>query len=250
MWTGVKAGASRQWARLVAREESRPKRRSKAKGFRDRFPWMGPLIFGLSIFYFAVQIFVSRVWTPSYSWSKNSISDLGNTSCGTTLCSPRHDWMNAEFFVLGFVMAAGSWLIFQEFTERDADERLAARIGFSGLALGGVGAVLVGRFPENTVSAMHILGAGLAIGVGTAGIFVLGLVLSLPQGKYLRWGMRVVPPLAVIALILFACHVYLGIGAGTMERLAAYPETAWMITFGMYISRDHHLKCHPLTARV
>jgi hypothetical membrane protein len=239
MWADVKARASRQWASLVASEASRPRRRSKAKAFRDRFPWMGPLIFWLSILYFAVQIFVSLVWRPSYSWSHNSISDLGNTSCGPSLCSPRHAWMNAEFFVLGFVMAAGSWLIFQEFTERDAGERLAARIGFSGLAIGGVGAALVGGFPENTVHAMHILGAGLAIGVGTAGIFVLGLALSLPHWKYLRLGMRVVPPIAVIALILFAWHVYLGIGAGTMERLGAYPETVWMIVFGTYISRDH-----------
>ena len=211
---------------------------------------MGPLLFGLSILYFGVQIFVSLVWTPSYSWSRNSISDLGNTSCRTTLCSPRHDWMNAEFFVLGFVMAAGSWLILQEFAGRDADERLAARIGFSGLAAGGVGAALVGGFPENTIHAMHILGAGLAIGVGTAGIFVLGLVLSLPQGRYLRVGMRVVPPIAVSALILFACHVYLGIGAGTVERLAAYPETVWMIIFGTYISRDHYLNAHPSPPRV
>jgi hypothetical membrane protein len=211
---------------------------------------MGPLIFWLSILYFAVQIFVSLVWRPSYSWSRNSISDLGNTSCSTTLCSPRHGWMNVEFFALGFVMAAGSLLIFQEFTERDADERLAARLGFWGLAVGGVGAALVGRFPENTVHAMHILGAGLAIGVGTAGIFVLGLALSLPQGRYLHLGMRVVPPIAVTALILFACHFYLGIGAGAMERLAAYPETVWMIVFGTYIAWDHHLKAHRSTRGV
>jgi hypothetical membrane protein len=157
--------------------------------------------------------------------------------------------MNAEFLVLGFVMAAGSWLIFQEFAEREAEERLAARIGFSCLAVGGVGAALVGRFPENTVHAMHIIGAGLAIGVGTAGIFVLGLILELPHGKYLRLSMRGVPPVAVMALILFACRVYLGMGAGTMERLAAYPETAWMIAFGMYISRDHRLRAEASVRR-
>jgi hypothetical membrane protein len=140
-------------------------------------------------------------------------------------------------------------LIFEEFAERDADERLAARIGFSCLALGGVGTALVGWFPENTVHAMHILGAAVAIGVGTVGIFVLGLVLSLPEEKYLRLGMRVVPPIAVLALILFACHVYLGIGAGTTERLAAYPETAWMIIFGLYISRDHYLTANASTPR-
>jgi hypothetical membrane protein len=202
----------------------------------------------LSILYFVVQIVAATVWLPSYSWTKNSISDLGNTSCAIQLCSPRHDWMNAEFFALGFVMAIGSWLIFQEFTERNADERLAARIGFSCLALGGVGAALVGRFPENTVHFMHIFGAGLAIGVGTAGIFVLGLALSLPAA--LRRSMLVASPLAVVALILFAFHIHLGMGAGSMERLAAYPETVWLFIFGTYIARSHRSKVGHLTTRL
>lgn len=200
-------------------------------------PWLGPTIWWLSILYFVAQIFVARTWTPSYSWFSNSISNLGNTSCGPQLCSPRHSWMNAEFIVLGFVMAAGSWLIFQEFTETDADERLAARIGFSAVTVGGVGAALVGSFPENSVYVVHVIGAGLAIGIGTAGIFALGLGLPLPRS--LLWAMRVGAPLAIVALILFAAKQYLGIGEGTMERIAAYPETIWLIVFGTYISRSH-----------
>jgi hypothetical membrane protein len=146
--------------------------------------------------------------------------------------------MNAEFWALGLIMAVGSLLIFQEFTERTDGERLAARIGFCCLAGGGVGAVLVGAFPENTVSLMHILGAGLAIFVGTLGILLIGLKVSLPLG--LRWTMRIVAPIAMIALILFAGHVYLGMGAGAMERIAAYPETVWLVIFGVYISATHH----------
>jgi hypothetical protein len=38
-------------------------------------------------------------------------------------------------------------------------------------------------------------------------------------------------------------------GAGTMERLAAYPETAWMIAFGVYISRDHRLRAEASVRR-
>src|SRR5438309_70208 len=90
----------------------------------------------------------------------------------------------------------------------------------------------VGRFPEDTVSWMHVLGAGLAIGVGSLAIFVLGLVLPLPD--WLRWPMRIVAPIALVALVLFASHHDLGIGEGTMERIAAYPETIWLISFGVY----------------
>jgi hypothetical membrane protein len=233
----VKVEPSRLWANLVTREASQPRRKTWAKTFRDKVPWLGPTIWLLSVLYFVVQIVVAAVWTPSYSWLSNTISDLGNTSCQPKLCSPRHGWMNAEFVLLGFIMAAGSFLIYQEFTESDPDERLAARIGFSCLAFAGAGAALVGSFPENTVHFMHIIGAGIAIGIGTLGILVLGLVLSLP--KKLSWAMRVVPPLALIALILFASNIYLDIGAGTMERLAAYPETIWLVVFGIYISRTH-----------
>jgi hypothetical membrane protein len=96
---------------------------------------------------------------------------------------------------------------------------------------------LVGAFPENTVGGLHVIGAGLAIAVGTLGIFVLGLVLALPKG--LRWAMRVGAPVALLALVLFATHAYLGLGAGSMERVAAYPETIWLIGFGGYMARNH-----------
>jgi hypothetical protein len=36
---------------------------------------------------------------------------------------------------------------------------------------------------------------------------------------------------------LFAGHVYLGLGAGATERIAAYPETIWLIGFGGYLLR-------------
>jgi hypothetical membrane protein len=207
------------------------------KAFRDKFPWLGPTIWVSSVLYFIVQLVVASVWLPSYSWFSNTISDLGNTSCGPKLCSPRHAWMNSELVVLGAVMAAGALLIYQEFTERDPGERLAACIGFSCLAIAGAGTALVGWFPENTVGFLHVAGAGLAIGVGTFGVFVLGLVLALPNS--LRWAMRVVAPLALLALMLFATHMYLGLGAGTMERIAAYPETIWLIIFGSYIAHTH-----------
>jgi hypothetical membrane protein len=241
---GAYGWISRSWRGLVKREASRWPRTTRTKTFRDHVPWLGPAIYVLSVLYFIVQVVVAQVWTPAYSWLNNTISDLGNTSCGPALCSPRHRLMNGELYLLGFVMAAGSLLIFQEFTASGPEERLAARIGFSFLAVGGVGAVLVGLFPENTVRVLHIVGAGMAIFVGTLGIFVLGLVLSLPV--VLRWCMRVVGPLAMIAIVLFAFHVYLGVGAGTVERLAAYPETIWLFVFGIYISAtDHYAKARP-----
>ena len=117
--------------------------------------------------------------------------------------------------------------------------RLAARIGFGCLSLGGGGTVVVGLFPENTVQLLHAVGAMFAIGVGTAGIWILGFGVAGSLNSPLARAMRIFPPLALAASILFAVHADGFIGHGAMERLAAYPETIWLIGFGLYIARTH-----------
>jgi len=145
--------------------------------------------------------------------------------------------MDAVFVLLGLVMASGSLLLYQEFTERPRREQRAALAGFTLMAFAGVGTMLVGLFPENTISYMHITGAGIAIGGGNLGILILGLVLPLPEG--LRGSMIGLSIVSIVALICFASGHYFGIGGGTMERIAAYPETVWLIRFGLYISHNH-----------
>ena len=54
--------------------------------------------------------------------------------------------------------------------------------------------------------------------------------------------MLIFSSLALAALLCFASHKSFGIGRGTMERIAAYPVTIWLITFGLYISRFHPRK--------
>jgi hypothetical membrane protein len=84
---------------------------------------------------------------------------------------------------------------------------------------------------------MHVTGAALAIGVGNVGIFILGAMLCLPES--MRRYMLLFSTTSATALFLFAFHKYFGIGAGTMERIAAYPETIWLIVFGLYVWRFH-----------
>ena len=218
--------------------------------FHNRLPWVGPVVFVSSALYFFAQIFVAWVFHPSYSLVSNTISDLGNTECGRYgtgyVCSPRHLYMDAAFIFLGIVMATGSVLLYYEFAQKRRVERNAARIGFTCVAVGGVGAIIVGAFPENTIGVMHIVGAGLAIGVSNLGIFILGAVLDLPEA--MRRYMLLFSAISATALLLFASHKYFGIGAGTMERVAAYPETIWLITFGLYIWRFHREDVSPSKA--
>ena len=51
-------------------------------GIHDAHPSFGPAIFTAAALYFVVQIIAAWVFIPSYSLVSNSISDLGETSCG------------------------------------------------------------------------------------------------------------------------------------------------------------------------
>ena len=206
----------------------------------DTHPSFGPVVFTAAALYFVVQIIAAWVFVPSYSLISNSISDLGGTSCGgygsPGMCSPRWWLMDyAGFLVLGLIMVIGSALLYHEFTDRTPRERRVAMIGFSLMALAGLGSILVGFFPENENSTMHILGAFLAIAIGNVAILVLGGFLTLPES--MRRSMLLFSSVALAALLCFASHRYFGIGRGMMERVAAYPVTIWLITFGLYIWR-------------
>jgi hypothetical membrane protein len=213
-------------------------------------PALGPAIFTAASLYFLIQIIVAWVFIPSYSLVSNTISDLGETSCGgygsPAICSPRWWLMDyVGFLLLGLVMVVGSALLYHEFTDRPPRERRAAMFGFGLIALGGLGSILVGFFPENENGTMHIIGAFLAIAIGNIAILVLGAVLTLPES--MRRFMLMFSSLALVALLCFASHRSFGIGRGTMERIAAYPVTIWLITFGLYIWRFHPKRSHDYT---
>lgn len=216
--------------------------RSKVETFSDKYPFIGPGMWILSLQYFAVQIVVASHWTYSYSILKNTISDLGNTNCGIYsgryVCSPLHNLMNASFIILGLFMAMGALLIYQEFKETKL-----ALTGFSFMLLAGIGTALVGVFPENTISILHIIGAFLPFFIGNLGIVILGYALNVP--KSLRIFTLFVGIITLMALALFYAHSYFGIGIGGMERITAYPQTLWLIVFGLYISKNHFQKLRP-----
>ncbi|MEJ0073408.1 MAG: DUF998 domain-containing protein [Candidatus Saccharibacteria bacterium] len=199
--------------------------------FSGHHPLAGPLLWILSAQYFIVQFVAARVSTAAYSLTRNTISDLGNTVCGQYggrfVCSPAHGWMNASFMLLGVSMAAGSVLMYQALRKN-----AGSAIGFGCLFLSGSGALLIGLFPENTVAGLHVTGATLSFLIGNIGLVALGCALSLSRA--LRYYTIVSGIFALAALALFMTGHYLGIGIGGMERLVAYPQTVWLIVFGIY----------------
>lgn len=205
--------------------------------FTDRYQYIGPAIWILSIQYFIAQLIVGISFIPTYSLRLNTISDLGNTTCGVysgrNVCSPHHSLMNASLILLGITMATGSLLIYQEFRKD-----LGTLIGFSFMALAGFGTILVGVFPENTVSMIHIIGASLPFIIGNIALILMSLYLLISRG--FRIYTFISGAVALIFLIFFETQVYIGLGIGGVERLVAYPQTAWLIVFGIYISKNRY----------
>ncbi len=201
----------------------------KSGGGESRF---GPYLYLSNLQYFVVQFVVSLRWSPAFSLHHNTISDLGNTACGRFngryVCSPLHTLMNVSFIVLGVTMIAGSVLI-----GHALPPTRARNLGFLFMAIAGVGVVVVGIIPENTVSALHGLGATLPFTFGNVGVIVLGLSLTLPRA--LRLVTLSLGTVALAALVFYASSHYLGLGEGGIERLVAYPQTVWLILLGGYL---------------
>jgi len=204
------------------------------KVFTDQYPFAGPSFWIASVQYFVVQLVAMLAWTTPFSLRTNVISDLGNTACGAYgdrfVCSPLHWLMNASFIILGVTMIVGATLIYQEFKETRG-----SLIGFGFMGLAGAGTIIVGLFPENSVASLHFIGAILPFLVGNLGLVIFAVVLDL--SKTLRIYTLVSGVISLVALGFYLTHIYFGLGQGGMERVVAYPQTIWLIVFGLYMTR-------------
>lgn len=197
----------------------------------NQYSYIGSIMWTLSIQYFAIQVIVAQSWTTRYSLSKNYISDLGNTACGqqghSFICSPMHSVMNLSFTFLGLTMLLGSIFLYRVYKNN-----LFVLLGFICMSISGLGTILVGLFPENTITALHVIGAALIFTLGNVALILFGAALKIP--KLIRLLAISFGVIGLFALLLFLSHIYLGLGKGGMERLVAYPQTIWLIIFGMY----------------
>jgi hypothetical membrane protein len=192
---------------------------------------LGAWLWVLGIQYYLVQFFVARGWLVPFSLKRNTISDLGNNVCGQYgshyICSPAHTWMNLSFILIGICQAAGAILIYQ-----NMKKSCPRNLGFGFLVLAGSGSILVGLFPENTTSGLHLTGAVLSFLFGNLALVLLGLSLKMPPA--LKIYTLASGYIALAATVLLINSWDLGLGTGGMERLAAYPQTIWLIIYGAY----------------
>lgn len=198
---------------------------------------IGAMCWILTLGYFVAEPIVAVAWPEPYSFAGNAISDLGATTCGEFIefggepvfvCSPWHALMNGSFVVVGLLTAAGAVM-----TRRTWPRRRDATLAVWMVVLAGVGAVLVGFAPIDVNLAVHALGSILQFPGAVAPLL---LVRS-------TWSTR--PRVALVSLLcglvgvvasgLFFAGAYLGLGLGTMERLAIYPLTIWTGVVGLIL---------------
>ena len=99
------------------------------------------------------------------------------------------------------------------------------------LAVTGLGAMGVGVFPETTGVLHHLVSLVAFAGGGLAAL--ASFSFSKPILSYFA---VILGAITLVALGLYASGVYLGLGAGGMERMIELPVVIWGIAFGGYLA--------------
>jgi hypothetical protein len=144
-----------------------------------------------------------------------------------------HGVVNASVIAVGVLLAGGVLL-----TASCWGGGAASRGARFLLLAGAAGLVMVGLVPEDVNLSLHVLGAFVAIVVGSCGFLLAGLIRrSSPLGR-LR---PVTLPLSILAVTAAVLLFTGGIPAGDfggVERLAVFPLRCWMVIAGIFLLRE------------
>jgi len=184
---------------------------------------------GVAIFVGAVQfgvllivseILYSAYGTGGYSVSANYVSDLGATcpSGGVCYIPPSATLFDSSIAILGLLIIVGAYFIHRAFRWLPATVMIT---------LAGIGALGVGLLPETTGIWHHIFSLIVFLFAGLSAIVTYRF-----QKKPMSYFSVVLGVMTLVALLLYIPNVYLGLGAGGMERMIVYPTLLWSVAFG------------------
>jgi hypothetical membrane protein len=187
----------------------------------------GSIIFVATV-QFALGMIIAESFYPGYSVSGNYISDLGATcrqmgpnENGCIIHQPTATIFNSSAILLGVLVLAGGYFLQRAFRRR---------VFTILIVLTGVGITGVGIFPE-TAGAIHSIASLFAFLFGGLGAIVAYKVERAP----LTYLSIVLGAITLVALALYVSNIYLGLGAGGMERMVVYPELLWGIGFAAHL---------------
>lgn len=173
---------------------------------------------------FTLVTLISEALYPGYSEASNYISDLGVWGNASALL------FNPSIVIAGIATVISAYLI---------KRALHGRLFPVFLALSGVGSLIVGFFPEDTVLVgglplVHTVGAFMAFIFGAASAISAYRITKFPF-NYISVLLGLTSLVAFVLLITTGGSGFLGLGGGTLERLVAYPNLFWTIGFSGYI---------------
>lgn len=189
--------------------------------------------------YFVAEVVTAAAWTRvPYNFVAHYISDLGVPECEALperiVCSPAHGVMNSGFVLQGVLLIGATWLL-----ARELPRGWRWVVGILGHVFA-VGTAIVGLFPGSIAeelggdparSAMHGLGALLAIGGGALLVTTTSIALLLAERRRVGAIIGVLAAADWLGIVLFLQHDAATIGA--TERLAVWPTTIAFVVLGI-----------------
>jgi hypothetical membrane protein len=194
---------------------------------RSRSETVGSVLWLCCFQFFVAEQIAMSAWKLPYSMSRNYISDLGEVHCTTIECSPLHALMNSSFVLQGLLIFFGGLLIRKLFPSN-----LLSKLALFLITLSGIGVFLVGLAPEDAYSTVHYSGAAEHFLLNTTGMALLGAVLLSRARRSYGLYTLMSGLIGLAGTILLSRKIFLGLGAGGMERVASYPFPLWLTVTG------------------
>lgn len=173
----------------------------------------GVLAWAVRPLYIVVEVAVAAT-AATYSFTGDTVSDLGAVGCTDAVCSPNHVVMNAAFVVFGVLLAFGAVAIFGRFGRGPAAVAVTALLVVSGLS-----SMAVGFTPTDQHPGAHFAVAAPLFVAQPVALVLLGLLVR-DRRPFVG---RVVLVTGVVCAVAALAFLVLDDGAGITERIALWP---------------------------
>ncbi|WP_405064055.1 DUF998 domain-containing protein [Kribbella sp. NBC_01505] len=197
----------------------------------------GVLFWLVQPLYFVTEIVTAGRVTVPYSFTGNTISELGAVTCTTfgepplgpySVCSPWHAFMNVSFVVSGVLLAAGAILL-----RPQLPSGRMTTIAVVLYVIGGLTSIGTGLVPMDKNLALHSLVSGPGFLVQPLALLLLGLALRRTRPAF-GWSTIAVGLASLAGAVAFSIHPS-GTGHGFFERLSLWPANIWATALAVLI---------------